>query len=86
MSWIKTISESEASGKLKEIYDGLQKKALSSRIRGIAEIAKIFSLRPELLEARGQFGRAVHFGGSGLGRRREELIATAISGLLKCKY
>ena len=52
----------------------------------LSEIVKVFSLRPELLEARQHFGHTMHFGGSGLGRYREELIATSISAILRCRF
>jgi len=78
------VEESEATGVVKEKYDRnlqkIQKKG------GVAEIVKVFSLRPELLQARVAFGNAMTFGGSGLGRYREELIATSISAALSCKF
>jgi hypothetical protein len=53
---------------------------------GQSEIVQVFSLRPELLRARQIFGHTMHFGGSGLGRFREELIATSISATLRCRF
>jgi hypothetical protein len=52
----------------------------------VPEIIKVFSARPELLQARVAFQNTITFGGSGLGRYREELIATSISALLSCKF
>ena len=46
----------------------------------------MFGARPELLQARVGFQNTITFGGSGLGRYREELIATSISSLLSCKF
>ena len=83
MSWIKEISETEATGAVKTAYEE------SMRFSGnpkVGPIIKVFSLRPDLLKARVGFASAMTFGGSGLGRRKEELIATSISGLLNCKY
>lgn len=51
-----------------------------------AEIIRVFGLRPDLLQARVAFVNAISFGGSGLGRYREELIATSVAGLLACRY
>ena len=79
MSWIKEISESDATGEAKTTSEEFWSAGNSS-------IVKVFSLRPDLLKARVGFGSAMTFGGSGLGRRKEELIATSISGLLDCKY
>ena len=43
-------------------------------------------LRPVALRGVMQMNRAVTFGGSGLGRRREELIATSVSALNGCFF
>ena len=83
MSWIATISESEATGEVKQVYDG---PSNNRNRRRVGAIISVFSLRADLLKARVGFSQAMTFGGSGLGRRREELIATSISGLLGCKY
>ena len=84
MAWVKMVEESEATGVVKEEYDrNLQK---IQKQGGVAEIVKVFSLRPELLQARVAFGNTMTFGGSGLGRYREELIATSISAALSCKF
>lgn len=83
MSWIEEISEAEATGDVQVAYEE------SMRFSGhptVPPIIKIFSLRPDLLKARVGFATAMTFGGSGLGRRSEELIATSISGLLNCKF
>ena len=83
MSWIEEMSEAEATGDVRVAYKN------SMRFSGHPEvppIIKIFSLRPDLLKARVGFASAMTFGGSGLGRRAEELIATSISGLLSCKF
>jgi len=49
-------------------------------------ILTVYSLIPELMLARIKLGFSMTFGGSGLGRRMEELIATQVSGLLGCDY
>lgn len=81
MTWIRTISEAEATGPLKELYD-----QLAARMGRVGNIVKSCSIRPDVLIKQQAFTRAVTFGGSPLGRRKEELIATMISGLLKCRY
>lgn len=58
--------------RVKDIYDSLKRPN-----RNVGNIVQVFSLRPDLLKARGQFAQAMTFGGSGLGRRTEELIATS---------
>jgi hypothetical protein len=81
MTWIRTGAEDEATGALKEVYDRLR-----TRLGRVGNIVKACSLRPDVLVKQQAFTHAVTFGGSPLGRRKEELIATMISGLLKCRY
>ncbi len=84
MAWIKVIHEHEATGAVKRVYEG--SKVAKIRKVGVGEIVKVFSLRPDLLEARTEFGTTMTFGGSGLGRYREELIAVSISAILNCLF
>lgn len=81
MAWIETIEEGAATGQLKDIYEGYVKRAG----RG-PNIIKIMSLRPEALNALEEFRRTIIFGGSSLGRRREELIRVVASALNRCTY
>ena len=83
MSWIEEINEAEATGDVQSAYEQSMKFTGHSKV---PPIIKVFSLRPDLLKARVGFASAMTFGGSGLGRRAEELIATSISGLLSCKF
>ncbi|PZC46900.1 MAG: hypothetical protein C1O27_001516 [Chloroflexi bacterium] len=85
MPYIQTVAESDATGLVKEIYEGARRH-LAPGANANLGIMEIFSLRPELLKARLGFVRAVSFGGSGLGARNEELIATSVAGLLNCRY
>ncbi len=81
MAWIRIIEEDEATGLLKEIYKRSKKRGSET-----SEIVKVFSLRPELMDVRLHFGQKMTFGGSGLGRFREELIAVSISAACQCRY
>lgn len=83
MSWIEEVDEGKATGDVRAAYDKAMKFTGHAQV---PPIIKIFSLRPDLLKARVGFASAMTFGGSGLGRRAEELIATSISGLLSCKF
>ncbi len=48
---------------------------------------RVFSLKPALMRAFDDFCRAVSFGGTSLGRRREELISSFyVSSLLDCRH
>jgi len=80
MAWVKVVPENEATGLVKEIYEE------NERGQHTAEIIKVFSLFPKLLDVRRRFSKVITFGGSGLGRYREELIALSLSGLLQCRY
>ncbi len=91
MSFIRTISESEATGTTKAIYEktlaNLRPSVRKRRGDRLPPIVKIFGLRPELLEARVGFDKGIYRPGkSGLGRRREELIATQVAALSDCKF
>ncbi|MEE9256342.1 MAG: hypothetical protein V3V56_04155 [bacterium] len=81
MAWIKTVEEPEAEGDVKEHYE-----SYTARVGFVPGIHKIYSIKPALLKAYLAFSRSVTFGATGLGRRREEMLAVTISALLKCKY
>ena len=83
MAWVWMVPEKEAGGVVKAQYDHtLHQLGMPE----VPEIIKVFSGRPDLLQARVALQNTITFGGSGLGRFREELIATSISGLLSCKF
>ncbi len=81
MSYIKTIDEEKATGKLKEVYESIAGKG-----RKIAHILKVQSLNPEVLESHYQFYRSIMFGKSKLNRAQREMIATVVSVENKCHY
>jgi uncharacterized peroxidase-related enzyme len=76
--FIKTIPETEAEGKLREIYEG-DKKSLGY----VPNHAKVFSLRPEVLEAWRAFQGSIR---KNLRLRRYELVTLAAAMALKCRY
>jgi len=80
MAWVKVVAEDEATGLVKQIYQRSKRGSVQS------EVVKVFSLRPELMELLVRFGDRMTFGGSGLGRYREELIAVSISAICQCRY
>ena len=91
MSFIKVIAEEEATGELKEVYDRtlgrLSPSVRERRGNKLPPIVKIFGLCPELLEARVGFDMGIYRPGhSGLGRRKEELIATQVAALSGCRF
>ena len=76
--FIQTISESESDGKLKSIYEGDRKS-----MGYVPNHAKVFSLRPDVLEAWRAFQGSVR---KNLRLRRYELITMAAAMALKCRY
>lgn len=81
MTWIQTVPEGEAAGALKEVYD-----AQAKMLGFVPGIIKSTSLRPDFTQKFEALRLAITFGGSRLGRRREELIALVVSVLNKCHY
>lgn len=81
MSWISVIDESEATGKLKEIYDEMGKK------RGkISNIMKIHSLNPDAMKKHMDLYLTLMFGSSELSREKRELIGVVVSSANRCEY
>jgi len=81
MAWIKTISEQEAAGTLKQMYESLRER------RGIVpNIMQSLSLKPEMLSAVARLFMTGTFGASNLSRVQEEMIATVVSALNRCHY
>jgi uncharacterized peroxidase-related enzyme len=76
--FIQFKSEAEADGKLREIYEG-DRKSLGY----VPDHAKVFSLRPEVLEAWRAFQGSIR---KNLRLRRYELVTLAAAMALKCRY
>src|SRR5512133_2441434 len=76
--FIKTVSEAEAEGKLHDIYEGDIKS-----MGYVPNHAKVFSLRPEVLEAWRAFQGSIR---KNLRLRRYELVTLATAMALKCRY
>ena len=76
--YIKITSEAEADGRLREIYDGDRKS-----MGYVPNHAKVFSLRPEVLEAWRAFQGSIR---KNLRLRRYELVTLAAAVALKCRY
>ena len=78
LMFIQTTSESEAEGKLGEIYEG-DRKSLGY----IPNHARVFSLRPDVLEAWRAFQGSIR---KNLRLRRYELVTLAAAMALNCRY
>lgn len=76
--FIQTVSEAEAEGKLREIYEGDRKN-----LGYVPNHAKVFSLRPEVLEAWRAFQGSIR---KNLRLKPYELVTLAAAMALKCRY
>jgi len=81
MSWIKITPEEKATGKLKKIYEEINKK------RGkISNIMKIHSLNPNAMEKHMDLYLTLMFRSSSLSREERELIGVVVSSINHCEY
>ncbi len=81
MAWIKTINEHDADGSLKQIYDEQHRQA-----GAVANILKVYSLAPEVLQAHLHIYRAALHATGELNRAQREMIAVAVSAANGCHY
>lgn len=80
MAWIEWIAESEATGRLKQIYDRHTTR------HGVDHILKIHSLNPESLEGHYSYYEHLMRGRSGLSHAEREMIAVVVSTVNECFY
>jgi uncharacterized peroxidase-related enzyme len=75
------VTEDAAQDELKSIYDSQRKQA-----GAIANVIKVYSLSPAILQAHLQlYSMVMHAPGS-LSRKHREMIAVAVSALNQCEY
>lgn len=80
-AFVEMAPEEVAEGRVLDIYN-----VWRDRQGIVPNVVKAVSLRPDLLVANDELRHALIWGASGLGRRREEMIATLISYLVGCTY
>lgn len=81
MAWIRVIEKAEADGKLREVYEEIE------RNRGkIANIMKVHSLNPQAMKKHLELYIHLMFGKSDLSREERELIAVVVSSINGCEY
>ncbi len=80
MAWIE-LPDDEATSELARLT-----KRYRAEGRPVPRVVGVMKPAPKTLRAVLQLNAAVTFGGSSLGRRREELIATTVSALNDCFY
>jgi len=83
MASIKMVSEEEASGKVKEVYEDI--KSLLG-IDFVPNLYKVMASKPGYLEANWSKVKAVMVEPGKLDRLTKEIIAVAVSAVLGCGY
>ncbi|MFT5197026.1 MAG: putative peroxidase-related enzyme [Cellvibrionaceae bacterium] len=81
MSWIKIIQESEATGRLKELYEKYVDPA-----GFVDNILKIHSLNPKSLKTHFDLYSHAMRGRSDLSKAQREMIAVTVSAINHCEY
>lgn len=81
MTWIKTVSDEEATGGLKRYYE-----AAAERAGRVFNIVRAMSPNPPVLRASMGIYQAIMFGESPLPRGLRELLATVVSRINLCHY
>ena len=81
MAWIKMISEKEAEGELKQLYDQNMEPW-----DGVDNIIKIHSLSPESLKGHIALYKELMYGKSLIPRPDREMIAVVVSAINECHY
>ena len=82
IAWIKTVSEEEAQGELRELYEQ-EKDPHRGRVD---HILRVHSLWPETLRDHAQLYHTIMHGTSGLSRTEREMIGVVVSDLNGCHY
>ncbi len=81
MAWIKVLSDSEAQGRTREVFDEIRKA------RGkIGNIMRVQGLNPSALKSHLELYVSIMFQHSGLSRVQREMIATVVSSVNQCQY
>ena len=83
MPAVTMVSEEDAVGKVKEIYDEIQS---SLGIDFVPNMYKLMAVKPEILEANWKKVKAVMVEPGRLDRMTREIIAVAVSAVMGCKY
>ncbi|MFQ5844392.1 MAG: carboxymuconolactone decarboxylase family protein [Planctomycetota bacterium] len=81
MAYIRLVSDEEATGRLKALYD-----QATGRAGRVFNIVRTMSPNPPVLEASMGLYQSVMKGPSGLSRKERELLATVVSRANDCFY
>lgn len=81
MPWIQIVPPEAATGQLRTTYE-----TIVGEVGHVPNILQAFSLKPDSLLALVKLRKTLAAGGSSLGRRKEELINTAVSKMNQCNH
>lgn len=81
MAWIKIITESEAAGRLKTLYN-----KMIEPWGGVDNIMRIHSLNPASLHGHFELYKTLMRGRSDLTKIEREMIAVVVSTVNRCHY
>ena len=83
MATIKMVTEEEAKGKVKEVYEDIQAQI---GIDFVPNLYKVMASKPDYLEANWNKVKAVMIEPGKLDRLTKEIIAVAVSAVNGCEY
>ncbi|MCP4526370.1 MAG: hypothetical protein GY833_10715 [Aestuariibacter sp.] len=83
MATIRMVSEKEAEGRVKEIYDEIKAQL---GIDFVPNLYKVMGAKPSYLEANWNKVKAVMVEPGKLDRLTKEIIAVTVSAVLGCEY
>ena len=78
MTYVRTVPDNEASGRVRELYD----RELTGQ-GYVSNYTRLFSLRPEVYDAWGVLKNAIR---GNLDPRRYELVTVAAAAAIRCTY
>ncbi len=81
-AWIRTVSEAEATGELKRLYERVRDRAHG----WVDNILAVHSLNPRTLRDHWELYRTVMKRQSGLSHAEREMMAVLVSALNQCHY
>lgn len=81
-AWINIVSEEEADGELKALYE----QEFDSEKQGTDNILAVHSLNPPTLRAHADLYHTVMHAKSPLSRSEREMVAVMVSAINQCHY
>ena len=83
MASIKMVSEAEAAGRVKAVYEDIKREL---GIDFVPNLYRVMATNPDYLEANWTKVKAVMFASGKLDRLTKEIISVAVSAIQGCRY